>query len=167
MESNIGSLQSELDEANSRIDILESITGQEPPVLNMGDTFVLKSPTGIEMLKFKPVEYRASGSGDNIGYFLDFNIERLHIPSSVPIDSYFTFSIYSKERNEYFYKTSNLDSVYDDIGNDFYKLYSSNFSYYGLPPEDITYIMIGLPSDNNLDDNHEKMYIIPYAIYRL
>ena len=36
-----------------------------------------------------------------------------------------------------------------------------------IPPEEITYFIIGLPSDNNLDDNHEKMYIIPYAIYRL
>ena len=167
LESNIGSLQSELDEANSRIDILESITGQEPPVLNMGDTFVLKSPTGIEMLKFKPVEYRASGSGDNIGYFLDFNIQRLNIPNSVPIDSYFTFSVYSERLNEYFYKSTNLDSVYEDIGDDFSKLYGSSFINNSLPPEDVTYIIIGLPSDNNLDDNQEKKYIIPYAIYML
>lgn len=167
LESDIGNLQSELNEANSRIDILESVAGQEPPVLNMGDTFVLKSPTGIEMLRFRPVEYRASGSGDNIGYSLDFNIKRLNIPNNVSIDSYFTFSIYSEKRNEYFYKTTNLQSVYDNIGSDFSILYSSNFSYFGLPPEEVTYIMIGLPSDNNLDDNQEKKYIIPYAIYML
>ncbi len=167
LESNIGSLQSELDEANSRIDILESVAGQEPPVLNMGYTFVLKSPTGIEMLKFKPVEYRASGSGNNIGYFLDFNIQRLNIPNSVPIDSYFTFSVYSERLNEYFYKSTNLDSVYEDIGDDFSKLYGSSFINNSLPPEDVTYIIIGLPSDNNLNDNQEKKYIIPYAIYML
>lgn len=167
LESDIGNLQSELDEANSRIDILESVAGQEPPVLNMGEEFVLKSPTGIEMLRFRPVEYRNSGIGDSIGYSLDFNIERLNIPNNVPIDSYFTFSIYSEKRNEYFYKTTDLQSVYDNIGSDFSTLYSSNFSYFGLPPEEVTCIMIGLPSDNNLDDNHEKMYIIPYAIYIL
>ena len=167
LESDIGNLQSELNEANSRIDILESVAGQEPPVLNMGDTFVLKSPTGIEMLRFRPVEYRASGSGDNIGYFLDFNIERLHIPSSVPIDSYFTVSIYSESLNEYFYKTTNISSNHEDAGNDFNVKYGVGFSGQEIPPEDVTYIMIGLPSDNNLDDNHEKMYIIPYAIYML
>ena len=167
LESDIGNLQSELDEANSRIDILESVAGQEPPVLNMGDTFVLKSPTGIEMLRFRPVEYRASGSGDNIGYFLDFNIQRLNVPSSVPIDSYFTATIYSESLNEYLYKTTNISSNHEDAGNDFNAKYGIGFSGQEIPPEEVTYIMIGLPSDNNLDDNHEKMYIIPYAIYIL
>lgn len=169
LESNIGSLQSELDEANSRIDILESITGQEPPVLNMGDTFVLKSPTGIEMLRFRPVEYRASGSGDSIAYFLDFNMERLNIPNSVPIDSYFTACVYSEPRNSYYYKVCNLSSLFDNIGNDFSVTHRGiSFSTpTDIPLEEHTYIMIGLPSDNNLDDNHEKMYIIPYAIYML
>lgn len=167
LETNVNELQTKLDEANSRIDILESVAGQEPPVLNMGDTFVLKSPTGIEMLRFRPVEYRASGSGDNIGYFLDFNIERLHIPSSVPIDSYFTVSIYSESLNEYLYKTTNISSNHEDAGNDFNVKYGIGFSGQEISPEDVTYIMIGLPSDNNLDDNHEKMYIIPYAFYVL
>ena len=43
----------------------------------------------------------------------------------------------------------------------------ANFSNVSIPPEEITYFMIGLPSDNNLDDNQEKKYIIPYAIYTL
>lgn len=169
LETNVNELQTKLDEANSRIDILESITGQEPPVLNMGDTFVLKSPTGIEMLKFKPVEYRASGSGDNIAYFLDFNIERLNVPNSVPIDSYFTACVYSESRNQYYYKVGNLSSEFDNVGEDFSITYRGiSFSTpTNLPIEEHTYIMIGLPSDNNLDDNQEKQYIIPYAIYTL
>lgn len=162
LESNIGSLQSELDEANSRIDILESVAGQEPPVLNMGDAFVLKSPTGIEMLRFRPVEYVYN-------WRLDFNIERLNIPNSVPIDSYFTACVYSESRDAYYYKVNNLSSVFDNIGDDFSVIHKgiSFATPTDLPIEELTYIIIGLPSDNNLDDNQEKKYIIPYAIYML
>lgn len=164
LETNVNELQTKLDEANSRIDILESITGQEPPVLNMGDTFVLKSPTGIEMLKFKPVEYRKSGSGDNIGYFLDFNIQRLNIPNSISINKYFTACLYSASHDEYFFKVTTLP---ESAGEDFSIRHGILFSGQTIPPEEVTYFMIGLPSDNNLDDNQEKKYIIPYAIYAL
>lgn len=162
LESDIENLQSELDEANSRIDILESVAGQEPPVLNMGDTFVLKSPTGIEMLRFRPVEYVYN-------WRLDFNIERLNIPNSVPIDSYFTACVYSESRDAYYYKVNNLSSVFDNIGDDFSVIHKgiSFATPTDLPIEELTYIIIGLPSDNNLDDNQEKKYIIPYAIYML
>ena len=169
LETNVSDLKTDLDTANTRLDAIESAVYLEPPVLNMGDTFVLKSPTGIEMLRFRPVEYRASGSGDNIEYFLDFNIERLNIPNNVPIDSYFTACVYSEPRDSYYYKTNDLSSDFDNIGEDFSVIYRGiSFSTFtSLPREERTYIMIGLPSDNNLDDNHEKMYIIPYAIYIL
>ena len=160
LETNVNELQTKLDEANSRIDILESITGQEPPVLNMGDTFVLKSPTGIEMLKVRLIDYVF----DSITYSMHFNIQRLNIPNSIPIDKYFTACIYSESRNEYYYKTTIL---LEECGNDFNKLYNFDFSNIRIPPEEITYFMIGLPSDNDLSDNQEKKYIIPYAIYTL
>lgn len=160
LETNVNDLQTKLDEANSRIDILESITGQEPPVLNMGDTFVLKSPTGIEMLKVRLIDYVF----DSITYSMHFNIQRLNIPNSIPIDKYFTACIYSESRNEYYYKTTIL---LEECGNDFNKLYNFDFSNIRIPPEEITYFMIGLPSDNDLSDNQEKKYIIPYAIYTL
>lgn len=161
LESDIGNLQSELDEANSRIDILESITGQEPPVLNMGDTFVLKSPTGIEMLKVRLTGYTSIGG---TAYGLDFNIERLNVPNSVNIDSYFNVSLYRKSNNEYYYKTSTLS---EECGEDFSTDYNLIFSNANIPPEEVTYFMVGLPSDNDLSDNQEKKYIIPYAIYVL
>lgn len=160
LETNVNELQTKLDEANSRIDILESITGQEPPVFNMGDTFVLKSPTGIEMLKVRLIDYVF----DSITYSMHFNIQRLNIPNSIPIDKYFTACIYSESRNEYYYKTTIL---LEECGNDFNKLYNFDFSNIRIPPEEITYFMIGLPSDNDLSDNQEKKYIIPYAIYTL
>ncbi|HIW03361.1 MAG TPA: hypothetical protein H9692_01410 [Firmicutes bacterium] len=160
LESDIGNLQSELNEANSRIDILESITGQEPPVLNMGDTFVLKSPTGIEMLKVRLIDYVF----DSRTYSMHFNIQRLNLPNSVPIDKYFTACIYSESKNEYYFKVTTLK---DECGEDFSKLYNFSFSNIYLPPEEVTYFMVGLPSDNDLSDNTEKQYIIPYAIYVL
>ena len=160
LETNVNELQTKLDEANSRIDILESITGQEPPVLNMGDTFVLKSPTGIEMLKVRLIDYVF----DSRTYSMHFNIQRLNLPNSVPIDKYFTACIYSESRNEYYYKTTTLK---DECGEDFSKLYNFSFLDLYIPPEEITYFMIGLPSDNDLSDNTEKQYIIPYAIYVL
>lgn len=160
LETNVNDLQTKLDEANSRIDILESVAGQEPPVLNMGDAFVLKSPTGIEMLKVRLIDYVF----DSITYSMHFNIQRLNLPNSVPIDKYFTACLYSQTKNEYYYKTTTLK---DECGEDFSKLYNFNFSNVSIPPEEITYFMIGLPSDNNLDDNQEKKYIIPYAIYML
>lgn len=164
LESDIGNLQSELDEANSRIDILESVAGQEPPVLNMGDTFVLKSPTGIEMLKVKLTEYKSIGG---TSYALYFNIERLNIPNSIPIDSYFTICLYRKSANEYYYKTTLISNFDENCGKDFTITYDTLFSNAQIPPEEVTYFMIGLPSDNDLSDNSEKQYIIPYAIYLL
>lgn len=161
LESNIGSLQSELDEANSRIDILESIAGQEPPVLNMGDTFVLKSPTGIEMLKVRLTGYTSIGQ---TSHGLDFNIERLNVPNSVDINSYFNVCLYRESNNEYYYKTTTLNK---ECGEDFSIRYNLTFSNIYLPPEEVTYFMVGLPSDNDLSDNAEKQYIIPYAIYVL
>lgn len=164
LESNIGSLQSELDEANSRIDILESVAGQEPPVLNMGEEFVLRSPTGIEMLKVRLTEYKSIGETSHALYF---NIERLNIPNSVPIDKYFTVSMYQKSTDTFYYKVNNLSSNDENIGSDFSITYAIIFGGESVPPEDVTYFMIGLPSDNNLDDNQEKKYIIPYAFYVL
>ena len=161
LESDIGNLQSELDEANSRIDILESVAGQEPPVLNMGDTFVLKSPTGIEMLKVRLTGYTSIGQ---TSYGLDFNIERLNVPNSVNLDSYFNVSLYRESNNEYYYKTSTLS---EECGEDFSTRYNLIFSDATIPPEEVTYFMVGLPSDNDLSDNAEKQYIIPYAIYVL
>lgn len=158
LETNVNELQTKLDEANSRIDILESITGQEPPVLNMGDTFVLKSPTGIEMLKVRLIDYVF----DSRTYSMHFNIQRLNLPNSVPIDKYFTACIYSESKNEYYFKVTTLK---DECGEDFSKLYNFSFSNIYLPPEEVTYFMVGLPSDNDLSDNTEKQYIIPYAIY--
>ena len=128
LESDIGNLQSELDEANSRIDILESITGQEPPVLNMGDTFVLKSPTGIEMLKVRLTGYTSIGQ---TSYGLDFNIERLNVPNSVNLDSYFNVSLYRESNNEYYYKTSTLS---EECGEDFSTRYNLIFSNATIPP---------------------------------
>ena len=160
LKSDIGSLQSELNEANSRIDILESIAGQEPPVLNMGEEFVLKSPTGIEMLKVRLIDYVF----DSRTYSMHFNIQRLNLPNSVPIDKYFTACIYSESKNEYYFKVTTLK---DECGEDFSKLYNFSFSNIYLPPEEVTYFMVGLPSDNDLSDNTEKQYIIPYAIYVL
>ena len=164
LETNVSDLQTDLDTANTRLDAIESAVYLEPPVLNMGEEFVLKSPTGIEMLKFKPVEYRASGSGDNIGYFLDFNIQRLNIPNSIPINKYFTACLYSASHGEYFFKVTTLP---ESAGEDFSIRHGILFSGQTIPPEEVTYFMIGLPSDNNLDDNQEKKYIIPYAIYTL
>lgn len=164
LETNVNDLQTKLDEANSRIDILESITGQEPPVLNMGDTFVLKSPTGIEMLKVRLIDYTSIGE---TAYALRFNILRLNIPNTVPIDKYFTICLYNELTNEYYYKTTQISNIDENCGEDFSITYNTLFSRTNIPPEDVTYIMIGLPSDNNLDDNQEKKYIIPYAIYTL
>lgn len=161
LETNVNDLQTKLDEANSRIDILESITGQEPPVLNMGDTFVLKSPTGIEMLKVRLTGYTSIGQ---TSYGLDFNIERLNVPNSVNLDSYFNVSLYRESNNEYYYKTSTLS---EECGEDFSTRYNLIFSNATIPPEEVTYFMVGLPSDNDLSDNQEKKYIIPYAIYVL
>ena len=164
LETNVNELQTKLDEANSRIDILESVAGQEPPVLNMGDTFVLKSPTGIEMLKVKLTEYKSIGG---TSYALYFNIERLNIPNSIPIDSYFTICLYRKSANEYYYKTTLISNFDENCGKDFTITYDTLFSNAQIPPEEVTYFMIGLPSDNDLSDNSEKQYIIPYAIYLL
>ena len=161
LESDIGSLQSELNEANSRIDILESIAGQEPPVLNMGDTFVLKSPTGIEMLKVRLTGYTSIGQ---TSYGLDFNIERLNVPNSVDINSYFNVCLYRESNNEYYYKTTTLR---EECGEDFSIRFNLTFSNPTISPEEVTYFMVGLPSDNDLSDNQEKKYIIPYAIYVL
>ena len=160
LETNVSDLQTDLDTANTRLDAIESAVYLEPPVLNMGDTFVLKSPTGIEMLKVRLIDYVF----DSITYSMHFNIQRLNIPNSIPIDKYFTACIYSESRNEYYYKTTIL---LEECGNDFNKLYNFDFSNIRIPPEEITYFMIGLPSDNDLSDNQEKKYIIPYAFYVL
>lgn len=162
LETNVNELQTKLDEANSRIDILESITVQEPPVLNMGEEFVLKSPTGIEMLKVRLTEYKNIGG---TSYALSFNIERLNIPNSIPIDSYFTICLYSNSVNQYYYKTTLVSDFDENCGEDFTITYDTLFSNAQIPPEEVTYFMIGLPSDNDLSDNSEKQYIIPYAIY--
>lgn len=162
LETNVNDLQTKLDEANSRIDILESVAGQEPPVLNMGDTFVLKSPTGIEMLKVRLTEYKNIGG---TSYALSFNIERLNIPNSIPIDSYFTICLYRNSVNQYYYKTTLVSDFDENCGEDFTITYDTLFSNAQIPPEEVTYFMVGLPSDNDLIDNSEKQYIIPYAIY--
>lgn len=128
LETNVNELQTKLDEANSRIDILESITGQEPPVLNMGDIFVLKSPTGIEMLKVKLTGYTSIGG---ISYGLDFNLERLNIPNSVNINNYFTVCLYKEATNEYYYKGSTLK---EECGEDFSIKYNLIFSNATIPP---------------------------------
>lgn len=128
----------------------------------MGDTFVLKSPTGIEMLKVRLTGYTSIGQ---TSYGLDFNIERLNVPNSVNLDSYFNVSLYRESNNEYYYKTSTLS---EECGEDFSIRYNLIFSDATIPPpEEVTYFMVGLPSDNDLSDNAEKQYIIPYAIYVL
>lgn len=162
LETDVSELQTNLDTANTRLDIIESAVYVEPPVLQMGETFVLKSPTGIEMLKFRPVELM-------FNWRLDFNIERLNIPNTVQIDSYFTACIYSEAEDEYYYKIRSISSDFENAGEDFSVTYRgiSFTTPSDVPIEDLTYIIIGLPSDNNLDDNQEKKYIIPYAIYML
>ena len=161
LETNVSDLQTDLDTANTRLDAIESAVYLEPPVLNMGEEFVLKSPTGIEMLKVRLTGYTSIGG---TAYGLDFNIERLNVPNSVNIDSYFNVSLYRKSNNEYYYKTSTLS---EECGEDFSTRYNLIFSDATIPPEEVTYFMVGLPSDNDLSDNVEKQYIIPYAIYVL
>ena len=162
LETDVDDLQTDLDTANTRLEAIESAVYLEPPVLNMGDTFVLKSPTGIEMLKVRLTGYTSIGQ---TSYGLDFNIERLNIPNSVNLDSYFNVSLYRESNNEYYYKTSTLS---EECGEDFSTRYNLIFSNATIPPpEEVTYFIVGLPSDNDLSDNQEKKYIIPYAIYVL
>ncbi len=161
LETNVSDLQNDLDTANTRLDAIESAVYLEPPVLNMGEEFVLKSPTGIEMLKVRLTGYTSIGQ---TSYGLDFNIERLNVPNSVNLDSYFNVSLYRESNNEYYYKTSTLS---EECGEDFSTRYNLIFSNATIPPEEVTYFMVGLPSDNDLSDNQEKKYIIPYAIYVL
>ena len=161
LETNVSDLQNDLDTANTRLDAIESAVYLEPPVLNMGEEFVLKSPTGIEMLKVRLTGYTSIGQ---TSYGLDFNIERLNVPNSVNLDSYFNVSLYRESNHEYYYKTSTLS---EECGEDFSTRYNLIFSNATIPPEEVTYFMVGLPSDNDLSDNQEKKYIIPYAIYVL
>ena len=157
LETNVNNLQTSLTNAETRIKLLEAAISVEPTVLNMGDTFIFKSPTGIPMFKVRLIEYRSGG-------IMDFNIERINIPDTVPINSYFTACLYSKKSNpKYFYKTSNISS--DELcGTDFSIKYSFGFSTFTTPPEDVTYFIVGLPSDN-VNTQDWKEYIIPYAIY--
>ena len=128
LETNVSDLQTDLDTANTRLNAIESAVYLEPPVLNMGEEFVLKSPTGIEMLKVRLTGYTSIGQ---TSYGLDFNIERLNVPNSVNLDSYFNVSLYRESNNEYYYKTSTLS---EECGEDFSTRYNLIFSNATIPP---------------------------------
>ena len=163
LETNVSNLQTSLTNAETRIKLLEAAVSVEPTVLNMGDTFTFKSPTGIPMFKVRLIKYKSIGG---TAYGMDFNIERINIPDTVPINSYFTACLYNENGNpKYSYKITDISSAYESCGNDFSKTYSLSFFAISTPPEDVTYFIVGLPSDNDLDIPDEKKYIIPYAIY--
>lgn len=167
-ETEIAELNRQIADYETRLSLLES--ANETPVLHMGDTYTLKSPTGIEMFKVRLLEYRAildSEGNESGAYMLDFNIQRLNIPDSVPTDMYFAAAVYSESLNKYKFKSSpsNADRFY---GKDFLIRYES-FIGSGISAQEISYIIIGLPSEAIFRDESVTYdtYIIPYAKFIL
>lgn len=164
LSSSVSDLRTSLINAETRIELLEAAVTVEPTVLNMGETFTFKSPSGLPMFKVRLVEYYKASETSHAMYF---NIERINIPDTVSINQYFNACIYCENRDpKYYYKITDISAI-EDCGTDFSKTYNFTFSKLNIPPEEITYFIIGLPSDNDLTPNKEKQYIIPYATYIL
>lgn len=169
-EAEIAELNRQIADYETRLSLLES--ANEPPVLHMGDTYTLKSPTGIEMFKVRLLEYRNVPYDDgspSLLYLLDFNIQRLNIPNSVPTDMYFNAAAYSESLNRYSFKSSpplQSDRYY---GDDFSIKYEATISGGDIPVEDVSYIIVGMPSETIFRDESisSDSYIIPYAKFIL
>ncbi len=167
-EAEIAELERQLADYETRLSLLES--ERETPILHMGDTYTLKSPTGIEMFKVRLLEYRnlkyTDGSAST-SFMLDFNIQRLNIPNGVPTDMYFNAAVYSESLNKYCFKYHPLQAD-EYYGQDFSIKYESSLSG-DIPIEEVSFIIIGLSSEAIFRDESIRgdSYIIPYAKFIL